>query len=340
MKKLKLNGIILTILSLVILFFVLKDDFNGSIKVLLRSNIWYIILIILALIVAEIFKSFSLFIIIKKIKPNYTILNAFALTLKTEFFNGITPFAMGGQPYQLYSLKNKDNIDYASGVNILFKDYLAYQSAFLSLGTIVIIINYIFKLVFVPNIIMKFVLVGYFINTIIVTFLFSISYKKGENNKIIYKIIDFLNKIRIIKDKEQTKDKIYNVIHRIRTQIRENNKKQFLKCYIFNTLKLLMLGLVGFLCFKATYVNSVNLINSIIIIILTMTLSTFVPIPGGTGGMEYGFINLFSNFVLGAKLNATAVLWRFTGFHILIISGALIYIFEERLRKKLEVNNG
>ena len=55
-------------------------------------------------------------------------MNAFKLSLATMFFNGITPFATGGQPMQLYYFK-KEGVSLTESSNIILQNSILYQIA-------------------------------------------------------------------------------------------------------------------------------------------------------------------------------------------------------------------
>ena len=58
-----------------------------------------------------------------------------------------------------------------------------------------------------------------------------------------------------------------------------------------------------------------------------MIIGSFVPIPGGTGGLEYGFVQFYGNFVSGSVLSAMMLVWRFITYYFGIIVGSIaLYI--------------
>ena len=61
-----------------------------------------------------------------------------------------------------------------------------------------------------------------------------------------------------------------------------------------------------------------------------MLIGSFVPIPGGTGGLEYGFIAFYGNFLVGSSLKAIMLLWRFITYYFGMIVGAIVL----NIRKK------
>lgn len=60
-----------------------------------------------------------------------------------------------------------------------------------------------------------------------------------------------------------------------------------------------------------------------------MLIGSFVPIPGGTGGLEYGFIQFYGNFVTGSTLNVIMILWRFVTYYFGMIVGAVAVNIKE-----------
>ena len=62
-----------------------------------------------------------------------------------------------------------------------------------------------------------------------------------------------------------------------------------------------------------------------------MLIGSFVPLPGGTGGIEYGFIKFFGIFIISdVKLKALMLLWRFVTFYMGIIVGGIALNIKER----------
>ena len=54
-----------------------------------------------------------------------------------------------------------------------------------------------------------------------------------------------------------------------------------------------------------------------------MIIGSFVPIPGATGGLEFGFVQLYGNFIGGSQLSAMMIVWRFITYYFGMIVGAI-----------------
>lgn len=69
--------------------------------------------------------------------------------------------------------------------------------------------------------------------------------------------------------------------------------------------------------------KSMNAYECIIASAYIMMIGSFVPIPGGTGGLEYAFVTFYSTFITGPVLNAIMLLWRFITYYFGMIVGAI-----------------
>jgi len=134
----KINIIILIIITILVLFFSLKDNFKETITQIFTMNIWYLLIAFILLILFWIFRTYPMYSFCKKINKDFKYLSALQLTLRTQFFNAVTPFATGGQPYQIYFLKTV-GIDYASSTSVVLENFIVYQIALVTLGIFALI---------------------------------------------------------------------------------------------------------------------------------------------------------------------------------------------------------
>lgn len=332
MKRIKKNIILLFIITIIILYFILKDEYESILSALLNSNLVYVFLMIIVMFIAEFIKSISLYLITKSSKKNYEFKNSLRLELETNFFNGVTPFSLGGQPFQLYVLKKTSNIDYTTGANILFKDYYSYQMALMFLGIIFVVLDKVFNILTMTSVVGKFMLIGFIINIIITVLQIYLPFSRGSGKKLVNKLVGFLSKIKIIKDREKSEKKLNDSIEKFKVQIHEiaEDPKLMIKCSLLNLIRFLLFGLLTYLSFKAVNLSGINVMVATIAMILITIMSSFVPIPGASGGMEFGYIAIFSAFVGGPSLTAAMILWRFVHYYLPMIFGSILFVFEKR----------
>ena len=79
--------------------------------------------------------------------------------------------------------------------------------------------------------------------------------------------------------------------------------------------------------------SSLNAINTVTASAYVYVIGAFVPIPGASGGIEYGFTQFFGNFIKLSKISAVLLLWRFITYYFGVIVGALIFTFEKKVKK-------
>ena len=120
----------------------------------------------------------------------------------TKFFNGITPFSSGGQPMQIYMLK-KEGFRFTKATNIIIQTFILYQAALVVYGLIAIGVNSHFQLFTNVTLLKNLILLGFFMNTVVMMGLIVISFSSKFNHLVVDKSILFLSKLRIVKDKEK-----------------------------------------------------------------------------------------------------------------------------------------
>ena len=111
------------------------------------------------------------------------------------------------------------------------------------------------------------------------------------------------------------------------------NKKQFLGILLLNFIGLCLNYLVPLaILYSIGDYQSFGVFECIISSAYVLLMGSFIPLPGGTGGLEYGFIFFFGNFLTGSKLTALMLLWRFVTYYFVMILGAVLL----NIRKKGE----
>lgn len=329
-KNIKKNTILLLIITGIVLYIVLKDDFKDIVDALTKIDIKYILLA---------FLFYALFIVIKGY-VNYKITNdKTKLSLKeaikhniiTQFFNGVTPFSTGGQPMEVYMLMEHD-IPIAKATNQTIQSFIFYQIALVICGTIAVVNNFLFPIFPKVRILQILVLLGFTINVLVVVCLVLISRSKRVTNKLSELSIKVLKKLKRKVDEEDIKKK-FSDYHEGFKELRKR-KKLFIGGVFLNIISLLCLYIVPLLLLYAMGdFTSLDINGAITASAYVYIIGGFVPIPGASGGIEYGFTKFFGNFILGHKLSVVLLLWRFITYYVGVIIGALVFNFEKKVEK-------
>ena len=330
MKKNKLNLTIVFILTFIILIFVLKDDFPEIIESLANVKFMLLFLALLVILLANVIKGFAFYLAVKKENKSYSYSDALKIILVSNCLNRNTLFASGSKPYQVYYLNKNNDIHYLKGIGIAFYNFYLYQLSLLIFSTTIIFINSIFKVFTLTPILIKLVVLGYSINFIIAVFASIIYYEKRKEKRLTTKLLSFLNKIKIIKDRPYRKfRKRLNDIHNSIETLKKDNKFLY-KGYSLNILFFIVYYSVPVFVFYSLGYTELSIILSIMLYIHVVMVSSFVPIPGGTIGFEVGFLTFFGLFIIGPILKAGMLLWRFLTYHLLMIIGFIVFLIKKK----------
>ena len=327
MKKLKskFNVLILVAITILVLYFSLKDDFSNIVNQIMNINVWLLIVAFLMVIIYWLLRSKAVSIFTKKFSPKTTYWSSFQMMLRTQFFNAVTPFATGGQPYQVYHLI-KDGLSASVSTSVIIQNFIVYQIAMVFLGMIAVICNQVFG-VFDGNSLLKYlVTLGFIINTFVIIILFIVAFSRKMNKKLIHLGITILTKLKLVKDKEKKLkewDEYINNFHKS-AKILLENKFDFFLTILCNLVALSCLYSIPYVLLGATGdFASFSLPVAIMTSAYVMLIGSFVPIPGGSGGLEYGFVSFYGTFITGSKLMAIMLLWRFVTYYFGMIVGAI-----------------
>ena len=323
--KKELNILILIFITMLVLYFSLKDNFSETINQILTMNIWYLLIAFGLLVLFWIFRTYPMYTFCKKINKDFRYSSSFQLTLRTQFFNAVTPFATGGQPYQIYYLKQA-GINYASSTSVVLENFIVYQIALVILGLVALIVNNVFHIFTKVYILQKLVALGFIMNTLVIVVMFILAFSKKISKFLIKIGITILTKFRIIKDKDKKLRAWDNNINHFNesAKLLLKDKRMFLFNIGCNFLALCCLYLIPlFVLYSMGNFNAFNPGVGIVTSAYIMIIGSFVPIPGGSGGLEYGFVQFYGNFLTGGQLSAMMLVWRFITYYFGMIVGSV-----------------
>jgi uncharacterized protein (TIRG00374 family) len=338
MKNLKRNSVILLLITAVVLFFILKDDYQDIVNALSNANIIFILIGMVFSVSYWFFKSLSLHNIVREYKKSISLKRIFKQITITQFFNGITPFASGGQPMQIYML-GKSGLKFTHSTNIIVQDFILYQMALITHGVIAVLLNLKLGLVESNPLLINLTVVGFIINTLVGVGLLFVSFSTKFNKFVVNKVIGLFSKIKIVKNKEKT-------IESWKIKLKEFNesavllrekKSLIIKGYIYNIIGLACYYLTPlFVIYALGFGDSITMISTYVCCAYVSIIGAFVPLPGGSGGIEGSFLEFFGNFMAPATTKAVLILWRSITYYLAIIVGAITFNTFKGVKEKCE----
>ena len=331
MKKRTLNLLIIVIFTLIVLYFSLKDNYHEIITSILNADIRWLFISYLLVLGYTFLKAIVTNNIINNFK-GYGIKKTFSLQLMTFFFNAVTPFSTGGQPFQVYVLK-KNKLTLSEGTNVVIQESIIHQIAIIIVGFLTIIINQIFKICPIDGIIFVLLIVGFLANLLVLFLLFVVSYGKKIDKLLIGWVVNLLTFFKIVKDKEKQTKKLNKSIENFNVNARLliSNKKKFIKLILLNCLAFMCLYIVPLtVLFSLGNYNSFDGVTAIVLVSFVSIISSYVPLPGGIGGQEYLFVTLFGFYLQKPLLSTLMLLWRFITYYLPMIVGAIIFNIKQK----------
>lgn len=333
MKNRKLNFILLLLFTGLVLFFSLKDNFMEIVTNISNMKLIWLLYGLLLTFGYWFFKALVMKVYINYYKKNYTFKSAFNLQMKTLFFNGITPFSSGGQPFQVLSLKS-DGVRVSDSTNVIVITSFIHQLSVFVLALIAVSANNYFKILG-DSTIKNLSVFGFIINIVFMLFLLALCFDKKVKRFIIKSIIKILNKIKIVKNKKEVIDKWEERIKSLDegAKVILKNKKGFILATLYNIIALVSLYLVPITIAYGMNITSFTALEAIMVTTYVDLIGMFVPIPGGTGGLEYAFITLFGTFVSGGIVTSMMLIWRFLTYYLGMILGGFVLNIDKGNKK-------
>lgn len=325
MKNRKINTIIIVASFILLIGYLFLMDNPKNLLIAIKSaKPEYLLYAFFCILLYWLFETWALQSICHKLSNKVSMIACLKTTMVGQLFNCITPFSSGGQPVQAILLtQNKVPIGEASCV--LLAKFIVYQTTLTFYSLFVII----FKLKFFMNHVSGFgflVLIGFTINIIVVSFLIGIGFFPNITEKVLLKLISFLHKLKIVKNLEHTtihiKEELSNFYQNF--ALLKKDLKLLILPTLITILQLTVFFLIPYFVCLSLGVSQVNVINVICAGAFVLMITSFVPLPGGSGGAEGSFYLFFKMFFSHASLLAIAIiLWRIFTFYLPIIVGIL-----------------
>lgn len=333
MKKIKFRSIIILLITIFLFWYILKDNFVKSIDLIASSNKWLILLSILVYIVYFIIESYLLKILIDKSCKKYPFKKVIELNMMTKFFNGITPFSLGGQPLQVYEL-SKNKVPVTKGILVIVENFIILQITMSIMIILSLIFGYIFELrpnnfLYILTLIGALITIVSFVITILICVKIELASKIGKN------MINLLNKFNIIKDKETTLNKWNSKCIEYQNGFRNliKDRKFIIKCVCVNFIYMTVFFMIPFFTLKALNISfSINMFYAIILSCFVYISASFIPIPGSSISTEYSFIHYFSLIVCETIVIPGVLLYRIITYYLPCIVGGILFNYRDSKR--------
>lgn len=340
MKSKKIELFICISCSVVVIGFIL---FSNDPKLLLKSvrelNMLWLLGAVLCMVGFWLSETLALHFLLKDFYGNQKFGDSLSVSMGGQYFSAITPFATGGQPFQVYYLSKKGR-DVGVTASALLTKFIIYQTALVVLSTVLLIIKWDFFKTTVPNF-YWLIIVGYIVNLSVLVIMIVIGAFKGIADNICRWAVKVGAKLHIVKDREKMLEKTEESLSNFHQAFRGMFKKLpvVLVSYFFSTLQLLFYFSVSYFIYRAFGLSEIGLITIIGAQGFVMLVSSFVPLPGSGVGAEASYSLFFSNFYPEeGQVGVAVILWRLISFYLTIIVGVFFAMRIGKAKKEYQTN--
>ena len=322
-----------------------KKDVSFA-EMIAGANVKYLLIMLGVLLLILMIDALKYFVIMRATCPQKSrFRDAVMVSLVGKYYDYITPFSSGGQPFQIVYLNDKG---YRGGESsaIIFVKFAFNMSMWLTICCLLMTLNNGALSAYVtdPSQIKWFIVagwIGFGINCLFPLFIVMFAIFPKMTETITRWILNIGYKLRLVKDKE-------HIIDRAK-QVSEDFKRGFflvLKKPLHFLLTALMCFAEPFLSMALPYFVVIALGGSgvtpgyeLMFAIMTLNVYTqmsvmFVPTPGNSLAMEGLFMAPLKTIVSEGVLFWTVLCWRFLSYYVYIVIGIVITVVQIILRNK------
>jgi len=327
----KRNLGLIVIFLLLLLLYSFTGDYETMQEIFLNLNLTWLFLGFVCIFIYWIFEAITFHLMLKHCGEKASFLSILKLILSTQFFNGITPFSTGGQPFQIYILTRSSKLKASSVTSASLHNFMVYQFTLVLLGTLALCLKYFFDYFSSPtaNAVKVISLLGFSLNIIVVFLLILLSSSLTLTRRLVFFILKGLEHTPL----KQKIVSLYPTIsfflenfHR-NSQSLMKNKSLLAKASILNLVKLLFFYLIAYFACRAIGFNHISIIQALVASAYIMLISSFIPLPGASGGSELGFMFLFGTLLTAPQVMVVMILWRFITYYFGLFIGFITFYF-------------
>ncbi len=258
---------------------------------------------------------------------------AYDVAVVGKYYDNVTPFAVGGQPFQIVRL-NQSGLSAGVSTSIPVIKMLVNNAV----NAIFCLCLFVFCLPQIPlsspfnNILLLIfeilAVIGLVISVIVVLVMVLVSSGTLLTRSVISGILRLGYKLKIVKNYRKTYKKVLNQVaeYKLSMSYLKTHKKLFFKMVVLCLLECISYASLPYFVIMAFSTN-IDVDTWLMFLLVCITkyyicfmASSFIPLPGGTGLIEIAFICLFATNV-GDNIVWALLFWRFLSYYLVILHG-------------------
>lgn len=339
--KKKIWSLVFFLVNIFVIVAVLAVQLNSeegisSLSSVFNSNIKFEFLIcgILCFLIANLISSFKLDIYHNKLQKRHRPVLCFKTQMISKYYTKLTPFGIGGQPFQVYYF-NKYGVKASNSLTMVSCSYVSNKLIY---GLIALVMMATFKLNTLlmsqgslVNIVIVLAFISFAFLAIFLTFVILMCLNKKLGHKLIAGLINVLTKFRIAKNPTALYLKIMRP-----TLIFQRKMKKFFKSKGITSTFLLLSVLeyvieysVLFFVYSAFNGFDISIYWQLLSISVIIELACHsIPLPGGSGIAELAFSTIFAALFDSGALFWALIIWRLITYYSYLFTGIGIIVYD------------
>ena len=332
-KKKKIINAIFFILNIVvvagILFYQLSNETVTSISDLKDVKFYYIPVVFAMFGIIMLIDAHRTNLFLKKSGNRSRPYLCYKMCAIGKYYDNITPMSSGGEPSQIFYMNHR-GLDAGTSISVPMGRYVVSQISWMIIGLIAVFVI-IFTQVMDISVVLVIGLLGFAANFILLSVCLILSMSKKIGNKLVAKILKFLQKIHIVKHYEKQYEKVMKVVENYQNTMKTyaKNKWFFLYTIFLSILIFVITYTMPFIIYLLLGGKDYSLWGNMLVFSLMIELgSSIIPLPGGTGMNEISFTVVFADVFPHGSVFWGLLFWRFMTYYIFILQGIIIVIYD------------
>ena len=330
-----INAVIIILLLLLAINIILKEQsLPEIIETMKAAGPSYLFIGMALLIMYVECESLIIKYLTKNMGTNIRFRKCFKYSVVGFFFCAVTPSATGGQPAQVLWMA-RDGIDAGLSSLVLCIVTMIYKAALVVISLTLVLLNLPFVLDHIGG--MGYVYIfSLIINLVLIFGLGLLIYKPVIAERIVVKCLGWLSRIKIIKGKDKLISKGRASIEKYKagSVFIKSNFRVMLVVFLVTAFQRMCFFSITYVVYKSFGLSGVSYFKIVALqTVLSLSLD-ILPLPGGMGANEQGFLTMYSTIFTGNFLVSGLLLSRGINYYLLVLIGAAVTVISWAAHRK------
>ena len=331
-KKMIRNFIVFTLLIVLTLWVMLKDQDAGKIFELIgKSQGRFIAIGMTCMCIYVVLEAINIGRTLKILGEKSSFLKNVKYALIGLFFSGITPAASGGQPMQIYYM-HKEGITVSRSTLALLINLTSMQVVTISVALVSMLFNYRYM----NQVLIVLFVIGIGLNISALMLLLIAVFSRRLSRGLMKLVIKIMKVLRI-KNIELKIKKIGRELrnYQISAKYIKSNKKLMVKILLTTLVQFLIYYSTAYWTYRALGFDEYHIMEIVTMQSVLFATVSGIPSPGSVGVSEGAFVEIFRNVYPEQMIKSATILNRGINFYVPMLVSGIVVIINEIKNKKL-----